>query len=114
MAAGLVRVNAAPTFVSPDLNKHDLKTTPPVVCTHRQPQDARKVVDGLHDLQRRSTASDSGFDALGVVVLDCPSDGTQVAHVTGHPPAPAATDDFDYARFIHRLAHLYATRFSGL
>lgn len=114
IAAGLVLVNAAPTFVSPDRNKHDLKKTAPVISTHRQPQDAQKVVDGLRDLQRRSTVLDSGFDALGVIVLDCPNDGTQVAHVTVHPPAPAAADDFDYARFIHRLAHLYATRFSGL
>lgn len=114
IAAGLVLVNAAPTFVSPDRNKHDLKQAPPVVSRHRQPQDAQKVVDGLRDLQRRSTVSDSGFDALGVVVLACRNDGTAVDLVTAHPPAPSATDDFDYARFIHRLAHLYAARFSAL
>lgn len=114
IAAGLVLVNAAPTFVSPDLNKHDLKQTPPLVSVHRQPQDAQKIVDGLRDLQRRSTVADSGFDALGVVVLDCRNDGSAVDVVTARPPAPAAADDFDYDRFIHRLAHLYATRFSGL
>lgn len=114
IAAGLVLVNAAPTFVSADLNKHDLQQTAPVVSTHRKPTDAQKVVDGLRDLQRRSSVSDSGFDALGVIVLDCRNDGTPVKCVARHPPAPAGADDFDYARFIHRLAHLYATRFSGL
>lgn len=114
IAAGLVLVNAASMFVSPDLNKHDLKATPAVTSTHRQPQDAQKVIDGLRDLQRRSTVADSGFDALGVVVLECRNDGSTVELVTAHPPAPVATDDFDYARFIHRLAHLYATRFSGI
>lgn len=114
IAAGLVLVNVASMFVSPDLNKHDLKAASAVVSTHKQPQDAQKVIDGLRDLQRRSTVADSGFDALGVVVLDCRNDGSPVEWVTAHPPAPAAADDFDYARFIHRLAHLYATRFSGL
>lgn len=114
IAAGLVLINAAQTFVSPDLNKHDLKQAAPVVSAHRQPQDAQKIVDGLRELQRRSSVADSGFDALGVIVLDCRNDGTTVAHVTAHPPAPPATDDFDYTRFVHRLAHLYATRFSEL
>jgi hypothetical protein len=114
IAAGLVLVNAAPTFVSPDRNKHDLKSSVPVVSKHRQPQDAQNIVDGLRDLQRRSTVSDSGFDALGVVALDCSNDGSTVKLVTAHPPAPSGTDDFDYDRFVHRLAHLYATRFSAV
>lgn len=114
IAAGLVLVNAATAFISPDRNKHDLKQAAPVPSVHRQPRDAQKVVDGLRDLQRRSTVLDSGFDAIGVVVLDCRNDGSPVGWVTAHPPAPSTTDDFDYARFIHRLAHLYATRFSAL
>lgn len=114
IAAGLVIVNAAPTFVSPDLNKHDLKTSAPVVSTHRQPGDAEKVIAGIKELQRRSSIGDSGYDAIGVVVVDCPNDGRPVRLVTRHPPAPAPNDDFDYGRFIHRVAQLYATRFAGL
>ncbi len=114
IAAGLVIVNAAPTFVSPDLNKHDLHVAQVVVSSHRQPDDAVKVIDGLRDLQRRSSVNDSGFDGLGVVVIDCANDGRPVACVTKHPPAPARSDDFDYERFVHRLAQLYATRFAGM
>ncbi|MDP1533313.1 MAG: hypothetical protein Q8N44_04965 [Rubrivivax sp.] len=114
IAAGLVIVNAASTFVSPDKNKHDLGQVRAVVSEHRQPNDAEKVIAGLRDLQRRATVSDSGFDAIGVVVIDCANDGSPIKHVTRHPPAPSAADDFDYARFVHRLAQLYATRFKEL
>lgn len=114
IAAGLVLVNAADTFVSPDMNKFDLRTAPAIVMTHKQPGNADAVIAGLRDLQRRSTVTDNGFDALGVVVVDCANDGRPVKHVTRHPPAPAVTDDFDYSRFVDRIAQLYATRFSGI
>ena len=114
IAAGLVLINGAATFVSPNLNKHNLDRVTPVVSRHRQPADAEKVVSGLRDIQRRSAPSDAGFDALGVVVVNCRNDGSPIALVTAHPPAPTPADDFDYARFVDRVAHLYATRFSHL
>ena len=114
IAAGLVIVNAARTFVSPDRNKHDLRHVAAVVSEHRQPGDAEKIISGLRDLQRRATVADSGFDGLGVVVIDCANDGSPITLVTRHPPAPAAADDFDYSRFVHRLAQLYAMRFAEL
>lgn len=114
IAAGLVLINGAPSFVSPAMNKHDLGRNKPVVTRHRQPDDAQKIVSGLRDIQRRSSPKDTGFDALGVVVIDCRNDGSTITRITAHPPAPTAADDFDYARFVDRIAHLYSTRFSGL
>lgn len=114
IAAGLVLVNGASSFVSSSLNKHDLSRTPAIVSKHRQPEDAEKIVTGLRDIQRRSSPKDAGFDALGVIVIDCRNDGSSVTCVTGNRPAPTLEDDFDYGRFVHRVAHLYATRFSGL
>ena len=107
-------VNAAGTFVSPDLNKFSLSERPAVLTHHRQPRDAQLIVDGLRDLQRRARVGDIGFDALSVITLNCANDGTPVTLVSEHPPAPLPTDDFDYARFIDRIAHLYATRFSAI
>lgn len=112
IAAGLVLVNCAETFVSPDLNKHPLSSVPAVVSVHKQPADAQKVVDGLRDVQRRSSVTDVGFDAIGVVTLRCANDGSPVRVVTASPPAPAPADDFHYARFVHRIAHLYESRFT--
>lgn len=114
IAAGLVLVNGSSTFVSPDMNKHDLRRTAAVVSNHRQPGDAEKVIAGLRDLQRRATVADSGFDGLGVVVIDCPNDGSPITQITRHPPAPAAADDFEYSRFVHRIAQLYTMRFAAL
>jgi hypothetical protein len=114
IAAGLVLINGAATFISPSLNKHDLKLVAPVISQHKQPSDAEKVVSGLRDIQRRSAPSDAGFDALGVVVVNCRNDGSPITRITAHPPAPDAADDFDYARFVDRVAHLYSTRFSHL
>jgi hypothetical protein len=85
-----------------------------VISQHKQPSDAEKVVSGLRDIQRRSAPSDAGFDALGVVVVNCRNDGSPITRITAHPPAPDAADDFDYARFVDRVAHLYSTRFSHL
>jgi len=114
IAAGLVLVNAASTFLSTDLNKRDLRTEPAVVSQHRQPGDAEKVVTGLRDLQRRTQVSDSGFDAIGVVVVNCKNDGSAITRVSTSPPSPLPNDDFDYTRFINRIAQLYATRFKEI
>jgi hypothetical protein len=114
IAAGLVLVNGASTFISSSMNKYDLGQHAATISSHRQPDDAQKIVDGLRDIQRRSSPSDAGFDALGVIVLECRNDGSAITHITRHPPAPTPADDFDYARFVHRVAHLYATRFKGL
>lgn len=114
IAAGLVLINGASSFISSDRNKHALPLNSAVASQHRQPADASNVVAGLRDIQRRSATSDSGFDALGVVVVACKNDGSPISLVSCHPPAPAAADDFDYSRFVNRLAHLYATRFAAL
>lgn len=114
IAAGLVLINGAATFISPSLNKQALDRVAPVISQHKQPSDAEKVVSGLRDIQRRSAPNDAGFDALGVILVNCRNDGSPITRITTHPPAPTAADDFDYARFVDRVAHLYATRFSHI
>lgn len=114
IAAGIVLVNAAPTFISSDMNKFPLGVMPECVSRHNQPRDAQLIVSGLRDLQRRARVGDAGFDGLGVVVVSCANDGSPVTVVTSTPPSPPATDDFDYSRFVSRLAQLYVARFSGL
>jgi hypothetical protein len=113
IAAGLVIVNAATSFVSPDRNKFNLETRPAEVTTHVQPDGVNNIVAGLRRLQRRSRPEDTGFDAIGIIVIDCKNDGSRVAIVKSSP-SPAPTDDFEYSRFIHRLAHLYQQRFASL
>ncbi|PKO80135.1 MAG: hypothetical protein CVU19_14085 [Betaproteobacteria bacterium HGW-Betaproteobacteria-13] len=51
---------------------------------------------------------DIGFDALGVVLIDCKDDGSAVS-VTADPTVLPTTDDFNYDRFIDRLASIYTS-----
>lgn len=66
LAVGLVIVNAAPTFISPDLNKVGPRNT---VTAHNQPVSAAQVIAKVDQLPRSSHVGDVGFDGLGVVVI---------------------------------------------
>ncbi|WP_157131550.1 hypothetical protein [Piscinibacter gummiphilus] len=113
IAAAIVLVNAADTFISPDMNDWELGTLPTRVSVHK-PQAASLVLEGLLKLQCRSKTGDEGFDAIGAVVVSCQNDGSPIKLVTEAPPAPALSSDFDYDRFVRRLAQLYATRFAKI
>lgn len=113
IAAAIVLVNAAETFLSPDKNEWDLSRIPARISVHRR-KDAPLVLEGLEKLQRRSKVGDDGFDAVGVVVVKCQNDGTPIEVINESPPAPDSTSDFHYGRFVRRLAQLYGTRFARI
>lgn len=108
LAAGFVMVNACETFRSPDMNKFDLDAVPANVNHHRQPGDALRVIDKVKEIRRRSGGSASGFDAIGVMVVDMPNDGSAVELVAEPDPI------FHYDQMIQRLAHEYAATFSKI
>ncbi|MCA8232084.1 hypothetical protein [Burkholderia vietnamiensis] len=115
IAAGLVLVNTSNEFISPDINKFDLSTRDPEISKHVQPKDALLVLQGLRELQRRSNAADTGFDGIGVILIQCRNDGRTPVSVS--PTSDVIlpdTDDYHYNRFIERLATLYSMRFNGL
>jgi hypothetical protein len=101
IAVGFVMVNIAATFRSPS------RAEP---SKHRQPLVTEKVVAKVRELPRRSSVADTGFDAMSIVVVDCPNDGRPV-RVETSPPSPPAGDIFHYDSMILRLAQLYASRF---
>jgi hypothetical protein len=115
IAVGFAMVNASPTFISPDLNKHDLSQFPAVVSEHRQPLWADRTVAKLDVLRRRSARGpgQEGFDSFAIVVVDMANDGSPVRVVT-EPPAPATNDVFHYDQMLSRLIHLYEMWFAGL
>lgn len=113
LAVGFAMVNASPTFVSSDLNKHDLAKMPAVISEHRQPLWATRTVAKLTELPRRAGRGQEGFDALGIVVVDMANDGTPV-RVVDTPPAPKPADVFHYDQMMHRLSHQYETAYSAL
>lgn len=113
IAAGIVLVNSSDTFISPDKNEWPLGSVPTRVSHHKD-NAATLVLEGLSKLQCRSKVGDDGFDAVGVVVVACRNDGSPIRLVAESPPAPAPTTDFDYGRFVRRVAQLYATRFARI
>jgi hypothetical protein len=112
IAAGFAMVNVATRYLSPDLNKKN-RALAPEWSTHKQPRDAELAIEKVRQLPRRSRTGDTGYDALAIVVVDCPNDGAPVRLVET-PPAPPTGDIYNYASMIDRLSNIYSTRFRDL
>ena len=112
-ACAFVMVNVASEFIRPPLNKGYLGGRAAEMSEHNQPRDAQLVIDKVHQMPRRVRPGEDGFDAIGIVVVNCRNDGSPFRIVTA-PPAPGPTDDFNYDQMIRRLANIYDTRFANI
>ena len=112
IAAGLVIINIAKRFLSPDLNKEN-RISNPRWNDHRQPKSVMITIDKIKQLPRRSNTGIAGFDAIGMVVINCMNDGSQVS-VYNDPPAPQGQDNYHYTTMIDRLRGIYDTRFAQI
>lgn len=112
IAVGFTMVNIANDYLSPDLNKKN-RATDPDWSRHKQPRDAQLAIDKIKQLPRRSKVGDTGYDALSIVVVDMPNDGSPVELIKSSP-APQPNDIYHYATMIARLSAIYATRFKDL
>lgn len=105
-------VNAAPTYLSPDLNKAH-RSTHPEWSKHNQPRDAALATEKVKQLPRRAKVGDQGYDAFSIAVIEMVNDGSPVKLVT-ESPAPSIGDIYHYDTMITRLSTMYATRFRDL
>lgn len=112
-AAALVTVNVSSEFISPDRNRISLAGRVPDVRSFTQPAGAASIVEKITEIPRRSSPRDEGFDSIGVVMLYCRNDGSDII-VVDQPPAPARSDDFHYDQMIRRLGNIYDTRFANV
>jgi hypothetical protein len=108
LAVGFVIVNAGESFRSPDMNKVDLTQVPAHVNRHQQPANAIRVIEKVAEIRRRSGGSSTGFDAIGVLVVDLANDGSPMTL----PDAPDPV--FSYDQMVQRVAHEYAATFAKL
>ena len=101
-------VNAASSFVSPDSNRRKLggRQAAAKVTPLRQPAATEFVVSKISELPTRTRPGLDGYDAIGIVAVDCPNDGTPITALSGHP-APAPNDLFSYESMIRRTVHQY-------
>ena len=112
IAVGFTMVNLADHYLSPDLNKNN-RASAPDWSQHKQPRDAQLAIEKIKQLPRRSKVGDVGYDALCIVVIDMPNDGSMVTLIKS-APAPQPHDIYHYDTMIARLSGIYSTRFKDL
>jgi len=97
LAVGLAIINTASSFVSP-VGVHN---------QHRQPADALGAIAKVEQLPRRSGDEGSGYDGLGILLVDLKNDCSPVT-LASKPTVPA---NYEYERMIVRIANEYDVRF---
>jgi hypothetical protein len=112
-AAALVMINVSPEFISPNRNKVNLEGRQPDIMWFRQPHGAASIVEKITEIPRRSGPPQEGFDSIGIVMVDCRNDGSDIT-VVRDAPAPAPSDDFHYDQMIRRLGHIYDSWFQHI
>lgn len=113
LAIGYIQVNAADEFLSPVINNRATTTAAAEVTRHRQPDVTLRVIKKVAEIPRRSSASESGFDGVGITVLQLRNDGGDV-RIVDAPPAPQPGDSFHYDSMIVRMANEYDTTFAKI
>ena len=113
IAAGFVTINVAESFISP------LRNNPPQTATfektiHRQPDVARKVLDKVRELPRRAKEKDQGYDAVGVTLIRCLNDGSDIDLADEFSDGTKIDAILTYRSMIDRISSIYATRFSHI
>lgn len=114
VAAAFVTINSAEEFASPVLNKDVAPGGAPLYSKHVQPKGARRVLEKIKELPRRSGEDGDGYDALGAVFMECRNDGSEVSIVTALTDGTVIDPIITYQSMIQRIASSYTSRFRGL
>jgi hypothetical protein len=113
LAIAYVQINAAAQFLSSPSNQFDFTKLPRVINEHVQPKAVNVVLKKIAELPRRSGTTGSGFDGIGITVLDLENLGGPVT-ILSEPPAPQKADPFFYDGMIVRMANEYDSRFHSI
>jgi hypothetical protein len=106
IAAGIVMVNIASSFVSP-LRQQDAERLH--VSRHQQPMVTTRMIEHLRGLRIRDSVGEVGFDAFSTFVVDC--DNQTGCTLFTDSPAPQPGDPDHYDTFIKRITRFYDERF---
>lgn len=114
LAVGFAMVNGSSEFVSPDRNRRVVGPgAAATVSTEPQPRSLARTLGKLEEIPRRSNVRDTGFDALGIVVVEGRNDGSPFNLVT-RSPAPQPGSAYHYDSMVLRVANEYDTTFSTI
>lgn len=114
IAAGFVAINAADTFISPLRNQKVNEDAEIETSNHSQPSAATKVLEKIRELPRRSGEDDLGYDAIGVVFLNCRNDGSEITVEAKLTDGTEVDPILSYPSMIARISQIYASRFRML
>lgn len=109
IAAGFVMINVAPQFFSPErAGPGDVR-----VCSEHPNirRVAGLVVEKMKELPKRTGGTDSGFDALGIALVNCRNDLDSPTTIDSEPPAPSHGSIYEYEQMVLRVAQLYEANF---
>ncbi len=98
LRAGIVIINSAASFRSP---------VGQTIVRHKQPLATCRAVEAMHRLPRCDVSRTDGFDALGVVIVDCVNDGHSPVRWVQEAPSPQQGEALEYKTMIRRLAKAY-------
>lgn len=110
LAVGLAIINVADRFISPIINPEYPLTGEKEWSQHNQPKDALGAVNKVSQLPRRTSDDGVGYEGLGIILVDCPNDGSAV-EVAAEPEVP---ENYAYDRMITRIANEYDVRFRNI
>jgi hypothetical protein len=112
VAGGLVIVNASDTFISPVFRDNGyVEPNKRRVTQHVQPDDVLKAVLSLKNIPLRNASRATGYDSLGIVVINAANDGSPCRLVDEvRLGAPSPDDIWNYTKFIQQLAKIYRQR----
>jgi hypothetical protein len=99
LRAGVVIINSAANFRSP---------VGQTVVRHKQPQATHRAIAAIQRVPRCDSNRKDGFDALGVVIVDCANDGHSPIRWIQESPAPQRGEAIEYETMIRQLAEAYA------
>ena len=113
LAIGFAMINASNRFASSDMNKADLSSAERVFTEEPQPRSTLRTLEKIGEIPRRSNTRETGFDGVGVVVIEGANDGSPFRLVQD-PPAPQPGEPFHYDGMISRMANEYDTSFASI
>lgn len=114
LAIAYVQINASPEFAPSPSNRFAIDAQRPMIIRRNaQPSGVEKTLNMLRQQRRRSSVHESGFDGIGVTVVDFENRGGPV-HILADAPAPQPGESYHYDTMVVRMAHEFDARFTNI
>jgi hypothetical protein len=114
IAVGFIAINTASNFVSPGRNVHIADGGAMLVSEHKQPYATKQVYEKMEQLGRRTRIEDAGFDAIGITLMTCRNNGSQIELDRDIYNVLRIDNTFSYGKMIERVKSFYSSAFAQI